>query len=122
MISYLIDPVNLEVRIVNLPEGEAEMPEIYKLIEADVFECVTINKAGDTIYIDEEGMLGDLTQQVFFMYAGFPHPLAGKGLIIGLDKATGESRSATIILEEVESKVSYLTPAQVQRWARENKA
>ena len=111
MKAYLIDPVRLEVTQVQIGD---DYREIYKFIDADIFECVQINRQGDAIYIDEEGMLKNLSQQIFFMYKGYSHPLAGKGLILGTNKATGESREPTISLNEVIKAVSFLTPYQVQ--------
>ena len=117
MKAILIDPIKLDVTEVNIG---TDYREIYKQIDADTFECITINKNGDAIYIDEEGLLKPFETQCFFMFSGYPQPIAGKGLILGLNRATGESENPTITVKEVIQKVSYLTPYQVYLWTLEN--
>lgn len=53
MLAYLIDPVALEVKEVQLDD---DYREIYKLIDCETFTVVAINDS-DVIYVDDEGPL-----------------------------------------------------------------
>jgi hypothetical protein len=114
MDAYLIDPKMLQVTKVTIG---TDYTEIYKFIECSCFTTIEINNKGDALYIDDEGLLVDWNEQVFFKYEGWYGPLAGKGLVLGCDLNTGESRSPIITLEEVQRAVSYITPRQACLWA-----
>lgn len=113
--AYLIDPVKLDVTEVII---NGDYTEIYKHIDCEIFTAVEVNKHGDTIYIDDEGLF--VPDQVFFMHSGYPHqPLAGKGLLLGTDEE-GESVNPHCSLEETIKAVSFLTRYQVLLWLKDH--
>lgn len=116
MLAYLIDVRRMEVQTVEL---SGDYREIYPLIGCETFTCVQINDKNDVIYVDDEGLLKDLKTQSFFMFKGYPQPLAGNGLILGTDDEGG-SKSPEISMMEVIKSVSYMTFYQVLRWSREH--
>jgi hypothetical protein len=101
MKAILIDPVKLEITEVQIGD---DYKEIYGFIDAGTFECIQINKDGDLLYIDEEGLF---TKKPVFAYNGISHPIVGKALIIGNNKRTGEARDAVITRDQVSAAVSF---------------
>lgn len=106
MNAYLIDPV---ARTITAVDYTGKYTNIYDHIEADCFDLVRINCEGDAIFVDDEGLLKD--DQSFFMYEGYPSPLAGRGLVLGSDEE-GESVSPKITLEELKANVSFGAPVR----------
>jgi len=102
MKAYLIDPFEMTISEVNY-SGNYE--EIYKLIDCKYFDCVNLGRTGDTIYIDDEGLING-KQQEFFKVKGYPTPLAGYGLVLGSDEE-GDSVEPKISLEELRELVSF---------------
>jgi len=116
MNGYLIDPFTLQVTEVTLG---SDYKEIYNFIRYEIFTVVEINKYSDSIYVDDEGLF--VAGQMFFMHTGYPYqPLAGRGLVLGCDPETGESRSPVCSLAETINAVSFLTPYQVHLWVKDH--
>lgn len=111
MKAYLIDPFKKEVTSV---EYNGDFQQIYDLIDCSCFDVARINSHGDGIYVDDEGLIGDIMKQAFFMFSGYPNPLAGKGLVLGTDYQ-GESVEPHITLDELKSKVRFMTIDQIRR-------
>lgn len=111
MIAYLIDP---HARTVSEVEYDGNIETIYKLIGTQPFDVARINDANDGIFVDDNGLLGDLSQQKFFRIAGkgfgYPEPLAGKGLVLGCNE-DGESTSPTLTLDQVKGAVWFVRPS-----------
>lgn len=105
--AILIDPV---ARTITEVQWNGDFHHIYQLTDCDQYDCARINEHGDGIYIDDEGLYKE--DQVFFHHADYPNPLAGKGLILGCDKY-GESVAPHTTLDEVRSKLSWVTPIRV---------
>ena len=106
--AILIDPFACEVREVDLT-GEFE--QLYKLLshetmKVDTFTTVNLGNPGnDAIFVDDEGLLKPCER--FFMWNGYPQPLAGKGLILGADDE-GETISPYITVAEVRHSVTFI--------------
>ena len=106
-VAILIDPFTCSVTEV---EWNGDFHHIYKLIDCDTYDLARINREGDGIFVDDEGLFKE--QQAFFHHADYPSQLAGKGLILGCDDQ-GESVAPHTTLEEVRSKVSFVTPIRI---------
>lgn len=116
MIGYLIDPFELQVTQVTLGN---DYKEIYGFIRCEIFTTVEVNKFGDTIFVDDEGLY--VANQLFFIHTGYPYqPLAGRGLLLGCNLETGESQSPVVSLEQTIKQVSFLTPYQVRLWLNDH--
>lgn len=102
MKAYLIDPVQRTVEEVNYT---GDYQQIYELIGADCFDVCRINSAGDGIFVDDEGLLryGLLPAFMTTLYGG---PLAGRGLVLGVD-SEGESVEPTISLESLRETLTF---------------
>lgn len=105
--AILIDPVTETVTEV---EWNGDFHHIYNLIDCNTYDLARINKHGDAIFVDDEGLFKE--QQVFFIHADYPQPLAGKGLILGCDDQ-GESIAPHTTLAEVQGKVRFVVPLRI---------
>jgi hypothetical protein len=108
MLAYLIDPF---ARTITEVEYSGDYKQIYDLIDCECYDCCRINKEGDAIFVDDEGLLHD-RPQAFFLHADYPNPLAGKGLVLGCDRQ-GESVAPHTTLEELKRKVSFGEPMSI---------
>lgn len=113
MKAILIDVNNktiTEVEVTSNHEG-SQLDSIYKHVGCDMVEVVNIGE--NDIYVDEEGLLKFTPSTNFFMWKGYPQPLAGNGLIMGYDESTGNSIGVTLSVDEVKNNVSFLTHRDV---------
>ena len=104
MKAILIDVKNQLVKEV---EHDDTLKNIYELVDCRTFDVVSID-GKNSIYVDDEGLYRE--DQLYFEYSGTEHSvrLAGNGLVLGLNRETGDSISPTISVEEVENKVRFL--------------
>lgn len=105
MKAILIDPFDCTVSRV---EYDGNYRSIYKLIGCECFTCIEIDGGRDVLYVDDEGLFNDA--QAFWSIDGYLNPLAGRGLILGNDAATGDSCAASIEPGDVFAKVKFLSP------------
>ena len=103
MKAYLIDPFAQTITEV---EYSGDYKQIYSLIDADLFTTATFNEHGDTVFVDDEGLINGKPQE-FFLVRGYPTPLAGKGLILGTDE-DGESVEPSITLDQCRALVDWI--------------
>lgn len=102
--AILIDPIAMTVTEVT---WNGDYHHIYQLTDCETYDCARINKHGDGIFVDDEGLFKE--EQAFFWHEDYPQPLAGKGLILGCDEQ-GESVAPHTTLAEVRAKVRFGTP------------
>lgn len=88
MIGYLISPLDGTVQRVTVRNYK----DIYKWIDADCFDVARFAANGDGCFVDDNGLLVSRPPDDFFTLPDYPQPLAGKGLVLGVDDA-GESIS-----------------------------
>jgi hypothetical protein len=106
MKAFLINPFDKTVSEVDY---SGDYQDIYKLIDAELFEVVYID-GNNAIYVDEEGLFKN--EQAFFQ-VGYAM-LAGRGLVLGTDDE-GESISPAISLKDLAKKVTFLSRAEVMK-------
>jgi len=105
MKAYLIDP---ELHAITEFEYDGSMQGIYETIDATMFDVVRINDEGDVVYVDDEGLYN---ASFYWAYEDYPHPLAGKGMVLGTDYQ-GESCAPTrVTLEQLEDSVRFISMA-----------
>lgn len=111
MQAFLIDPSQKTIEPV---EYTGKLEHIYRLIEARLFAVSQFDAdTGDAVYVDDEGLLtGEPERLAFFMVDGYSQPLAGKGLVLGVD-AEGRSVAPTITLQALQERVSWYSGSQV---------
>jgi hypothetical protein len=84
MKAILIDSKNKTVSHVDIPSGENHLKEMYKKIGCECFCSAGSFNNGDTIYVDDEGLINE-TGDFFVLYCLRKDPLAGNALILGCD-------------------------------------
>lgn len=109
MRAILIDPFSRTIAEV---EYSGNYKQIYELIQCDTYDCARINREGDGIFVDDEGLFKE-QEQAFFLHADYPQPLAGRGLVLGCRMEDGESVSPSTTLDEVIDKVVFVTPVNI---------
>jgi len=108
MKAILIDSKSKTVRYVEVKVNDGSaLQSMYNHIDCDLVEVINIDDKND-LFVDEEGLLKLNKDSQFFLYDGFPQPLAGNGLILGLDEEVGESIETSLSIEEVAEKVLFL--------------
>lgn len=106
--TLLIDPFTQTITEV---EYRGEYTQIYELIDAECFDVARINRNGDALFVDDEGLHRE--GQAFFMHKDYPQPLAGKALLLGCNLEDGETVAPTETLEELTANVSFVMPIRV---------
>jgi hypothetical protein len=110
----IIDP---HLRTVTEAEHDGGLEVIYKLLHCERIEATAPNKLhlhGDFLYVDEEGLLGDLSKQAFFYIEGQYQPLAGYGMVLGTTKY-GDNAPALSTVEDVLKVITWMNIDDVRR-------
>ena len=76
--GYLIDPESKLVSVVSV----ANFEDIQDHLECDIFTTIRALDNGDTLYVDDMSLI-DGKPHEFFMFEGYPSPIAGRGLLLG---------------------------------------
>lgn len=109
MRAILIDPENKRVTEVQIPGGdETTGAAINKLIGSDLFCSGHYFDNNDTIYCDDEGLLGE-ELPMMFRIGMEGQPIPGKGLVVGADEG-GNSVDAKTSVGEITEKVRWMIP------------
>lgn len=104
MRSFLIEPRYRSIRLV---EYSGNWRDIAPMLGCTLFDAVQFDdQTGDSVYVDDEGRM--VENPSFFMIFSYPLPLAGNGLVLGLDRATGETVEPKISLEQLAQRVRFL--------------
>ena len=112
MRGILIDAYNKDVREVTLIEEASTLEQMYELLDCSTVECVAL-PGGNDMWINEEGLFYLTRDSMFFTYAQ-SMPIHGKGLILGLDRTTGECKSTKLTLEDVTDGVDFYNLEEVR--------
>jgi hypothetical protein len=102
MKAYLIDP---QAQTIEQVDYSGDYTQIYDLINASLFTAATFNEAGDTCFVDDEGLFNGDNE--FFIIADYPQPLAGRALVLGCNDE-GESIEPSISLEQCRALVAWV--------------
>ena len=105
--GLLIDPAAGSIQETTV--RKSVLQDIYKAIDADLFECVDLNE-NNTIYVDEEGLLngkGKDPSNVFTVTTGRSvYGLVGKALVLGHNEE-GDSVDVSITKEQLEQMIVF---------------
>jgi len=114
--GYLIDVTKetIEEVLIEKTERGSTLNGLYKSIGCTNVECVSINSEND-LWVDGEGLLTMSNESKFIELEGFPQPLCGNGVILGFNENNGDSMNTTLTLEQLKSKVKFLTFEQVKK-------
>jgi hypothetical protein len=84
--------------------------------KVSTFAIVNISET-EILYVDDNGLLRDLSENRFFLMAGYPQPLAGCGLVIG-GNDEGETVASQMTLEQVVKSVTFGDPFVLDKMAK----
>jgi hypothetical protein len=101
MKAILINPF---AKAVSEVDFNGHYTHICDLIDCSLFTVVRLARR-EVLFVDDEGLLHD-KPQAFFSWHGYPHPLAGRGLVIG-EEGDGESAPTEFTVQEVRAKVTF---------------
>jgi hypothetical protein len=112
--AILICPFDRIVREVQLDANDFR--DIYKYLThelhpVDCFTAVPITRERDAIMVDDNGLLND--PKYFFLWKGYPQPLAGRGLVVGTNRA-GETVATGLTAAVVMANVLFLEDIRVE--------
>jgi hypothetical protein len=79
--------------------------DIYKFCGFDLFTCVQMDAKGNTLYVDDEGLLNGT--DFGFIIKGYAQPLMGNAIILGTNRNTGDSVDTSLTTDEVFKMVSF---------------
>ena len=105
MRAILINPMQESIRHISY---DGDYKSIYRIIQCTTFEAVYPFDNGDTLWIDEEGLLRE-SNFAFNIKADNPkfnQTIMGSALILGTD-AEGESIECKTTLENLKSRISF---------------
>lgn len=112
MRGILIDAWSNDVREITIIDEANTLQEMYELIGCSTVECVSL-PGGNDLWVDEEGLLFLTENSRFFTY-GQVMPIHGRGIILGLDRKTGECKSTNLKLEDVTDSVDFYSLNEVR--------
>ena len=99
MRAILIDPFTQTIEEVDY---SGDYKDIYTLIQCELFS--TVYCLEDTLFVDDEGLY--VKDQRYFKVAGYPQPLAGRGLLLGTNEE-GDSVDAKAKLSVIEKVIEW---------------
>lgn len=79
--------------------------DIYKFCGFELFTCVQMDAKGNTLYVDDEGLLNGT--DFGFIIKGYAQPLMGNAIILGTNRNTGDSVDTSLTTEQVFKMVSF---------------
>lgn len=104
MRAFLIDPARRSVEELDFRGNYKQIQRLLSYTEEPVLFTIIEVDYGDTLFLDDEGLLKkDLHA---FHWKGYPNPLAGKGLLLGTT-GDGNSGPTRMTLEDVQSRVVW---------------
>lgn len=107
MKAYLIDP---DTQTISEVEYTGDYTNIYEHIGADMFDVARLYPNGDGAFVDDNGLSSvDLN---FWVHRNYPQPLAGKGLLLGVN-AEGESISPQTDLETLRKDIAFVSRQEI---------
>lgn len=126
----VIDPFKKEIRYENIRNPKVDQnygafnEEIYALMSQGPIKVEMVETAPldtdqatkqDFVLIDEEGLLGDTSKQSFFLVKGaYPYPLAGIGVVTGMDKH-GDNIEPSLTVEWFKENVVFYSLAEIRK-------
>jgi hypothetical protein len=100
MKALLIDPFLEDIAFINI---FGNLNSLYKAIDCD---CITSVRLSDSecMFLDDNGLYRK--DQRFFIWEGYPQPLAGRGLILGFTE-DGDNTDTALTLEQAREAVRW---------------
>jgi len=98
--------INVKDQTISEVEYDGNFKSIYKLCGWDCFTTIQLNLKRDTLYVDDNGLLGDPVG--WFGIAGYAQPLANNALVLGTN-GRGNSTAPTVKIDWIEKRIFWIT-------------
>ena len=109
--GIFIDTKNKLIKEVEI-EKENFLEDCYKLIGCRMVECVGgIPNEQHDLWVDEEGWFNE--DNDFFTIEGYPQPIRGNGIILGIDRDSFESSSSKVSVYDIVERVLFCNKESV---------
>ncbi len=110
MKTIIIDPF---ARTITEAEHDGTLDDIYAKTHCDTFTIVTIDYHGGVLFLDDNGLLGDLNAQAFFKLDTYADPLAGYAMVVGTDNQ-GETVATPYTVEDIQKRIQWVTLEEIR--------
>jgi|TARA_R110002020_G_scaffold78762_3_gene197905 hypothetical protein len=100
--AYLIDSTT---KLVSQVEVDG-YKDIQEKIGCELFTTACSLENGDTLFVDDMSLI-DGKEHEFFMFADYPSPIAGNGLLVGT-AANGDEKDCETSIVDCAMKVRWL--------------
>ena len=114
MLAHLIDPFTRQIGTVDY---RGDQRKIHCCLDAMHIDMMRLNRAGDGMYIDDDGFAKDPVRQAYFLYwqendegGEGAHVVAGKALVVG-PLVGGVPAAPTIDVAELARRVIWIDAA-----------
>lgn len=98
--------INPNTKTVDEVFCDGSLRDIYRLTQTQVITSIVVDQ-DHHMYLDDEGLLRQNPR--FFLFARYPQPLAGCGLILAHDRE-GNEVSTTLSLSAIRGAVQWARP------------
>ena len=108
--GILIDPFTKTVKEIQVPNHWTEISKAIGGEDVTFTSAPILDVENESLYVDDNGLVvDDLTKQkfIYLMNLSPDQPMAGKGLILGMDEE-GEAADTKITVEEVEKQIEWI--------------
>ena len=105
MKAFLINPI--DETITEVDHDDSDYKNISKAIDAKYFTTVQIHEDGDTIYLDDEGLLHGNQKYTFTVDKVVHQTYVGKGLVLGTNMNTGDAKDVMTSIDELKSRLEF---------------
>ena len=92
------------------------------IVGGDIEPAYYFDNGVDSIMVNGDGLFTLPQDTGWFIVEGAYNPFKGNGVLVGVDENTGATVDAQISLEDLKSKVRFLTHAEVHQLARARSA
>tara|TARA_A100001391_G_C4963520_1_gene250634 strand:+ start:211 stop:555 length:345 start_codon:yes stop_codon:yes gene_type:complete len=105
MKAFLINPI--DETITEVDHDDSDYKNISKAIDAQYFTTVQIHEDGDTIYLDDEGLLHGNHKHTFTLDKVFNQTFVGKGLVLGTNMRNGDAKDVDCTLDDLKNRIEF---------------
>lgn len=109
--AYLLDTDKAQITEIKIIP---KLNSIYEAIGCERIDIISVNgPIKFDIYVDDEGLL---KANDFFMVAGYPQPVAGSALVVGLEDDDGNTEDAPMSLALIKKMVKFIPRSRIEEY------
>lgn len=94
-------------------ETKGDLQDIYNRLDCSLIDVIRLNET-EVMYVDDEGLMN---KNYFFQLGDYPHPIAGRGLILG-STPQGENTGTWFGADLIEQTIRVLTVQEAYEMAK----